>query len=150
MGYTDHSLRERICQYLQEQLKAEGGPAGLLVDRQRSLPLDKGLVPAALVYLVKETAQRIGPNSTVSRREVVFRVEIRAIDEPSDQKLDPLVNWVVQQLLSDFTVGGLADGIEEAGGQWIQEASKDQVIGAVAIDFTITYRTPVNDLVAAP
>ncbi len=147
-GIAGDSIRERICQYLVEQINAEGKPEGLLVGRQRSLPLDGSLLPAALVYLVSETSERIGPHSTVTRRTAVFRVEIRAAGEPSDQKLDPLISWVVQQAVSDFKGGGLFEGIDEVSSAWDQ-AVKDVVIGAVGIDFKVTYRTQVNDLIGA-
>lgn len=149
-GIAGDSRREKICQYMVEQLGAEGKPDGLLVDRQRSFPLDATLLPAALVYLVAETAERIGAQSTVTRRKAVFRVELRVADEPSDQQLDPLISWTVQQLMSDFKLGGLADGIEEMGSQWKQEVTKEVVIGAVGVDFEVTYRTVVNDLIGAP
>lgn len=149
-GIAGDSRREKICQYMVEQIGAEGKPDGLLVSRQRSLPLEAKLLPAALVYLVRETAERIGALSTVTQRETVFRVEIRASGEPSDQVLDPLVSWVVQQVMADYELGGLADGVDESGSQWIQEETKDLVIGAVGIDFTVRYQTEVHDLIGAP
>ena len=145
-GLAD-STREQICQYLLAQIDADEKPDGLLVGRQRSLPLDTTLLPAAIVYLISETAQRIVGRSIASRREAVFRVEIRVEGNPIDQRLDPLINWIVQQVMADFKLGGLAKEIEELGSQWTQSV-QDTAIGAVAIDFKVTYYTKVNDLTA--
>jgi hypothetical protein len=148
-GIAGDSIREKICQYMVDQINAEGRPTKLLVGRQRSLPLDSTLLPAALVYLVSEEVERLTGRSTVSRRKAVFRVELRVEGEPSDQQLDPLIGWVVQQVLADFSAGGLVKEIEELGSKWDQSA-KDIVVGAVGIDFQVTYYTQVNDLIDAP
>lgn len=146
------SRRELLAKYLVTQLEAVGKPDGLLVGRQRSLPLDATLLPAAIVYLMKESAQRIVGRSILVRRDVVFRVELRVGVEgelPIDQLLDPLIQWVVQQATADFKCGGLAHEIEELGSQWsltLAAAEGDITVGACAVDFQIRYYTKVNDL----
>jgi hypothetical protein len=139
------SLLELLAQYFQAQIDAPGKPEGLVVERQRSLPINEDLLPAALIYVLRETATKIQGRSTVMRREVVIRVELRAAGEPSDQLLDPLRQWVVSQMAVDFKCGGLAKEIEEISSQWDQKA-EDLVVGASAIDYRVTYYTKVDDL----
>jgi hypothetical protein len=139
------SRLERIAQYLVAQIDADGKPEGLLVDRQRTLPLDETTLPAVVVYFIKETAEKIAGRSTVVRRRAVFRIEKRVAGEPTDQKLEPLRQWVVAQLMADFSLGGLAKEIDEMGSQ-CDQIVKDIVVGAEATDFEVTYYTQVNDL----
>jgi hypothetical protein len=139
------SKLEQICQYCVAQVDADGKPEGLLVERQRTLPLDPSNLPAAILYLRHEAVVKIVGRSTVTRREVLLRWELRVEGEPSDQKLDPLRVWLVQQMMADFSLGGLAKEIEEVSGQWDQKA-EDLIVGACAHDFKVTYYTKVNDL----
>lgn len=146
LRWRNPSVREQICQYIMAQIDAEGKPDGLLVDKQRSLTLDPSLLPAAVVYLLEETPQKLQSRSIRVRREVVVVVELRVAGEPTDVALDPLINWVVQQVMADFSCGGLAHEIEEIKSDWAQSV-KELGIGAVAVRFKVTYYTQVNDLV---
>ena len=139
------SRTELLCEYFKSQIDAPGKPEGLVVERQRSLPIDETLLPAALIYLMKELPTKLQGRSTVMRREVVIRVELRVRDEPTDTNLDPIRQWVVSQMAADFSCGGLAKEIEEVGSQWDQETMK-LVIGALAIDYKVLYYTKVDDL----
>lgn len=144
------SVRERICAYVLAQLMAAGGPAGLQGSRQRSLPIDGALLedgPIAIVYCLKEEAKQVTQRASLTRRHLRFRVEVRAQAEATDTDLDPVLQWVVQQVMADLTMGGLVRTLEEIGTQWAA-VTEDITVGAAAVDFEVAYHCRTQDLTA--
>lgn len=139
------SIIERIEQHFVELLGDAEKPEGLLVGRDQSLPIDEDHLPAAIVYVLEEAAQKVASRSTLVRPVARIRIELRAKGEPTRRQLDPLRQWTMRRIMSDFSLGGLAKEIEYAGTQWTQAAG-DIVVGAAGMDFDVTYYHRVDDI----
>jgi len=130
-------------------------PAGLTVDRQRTLPLDPSQLPAQAVYLIDEevaTGPGRGP-SRVARRKMRVCVEHRCVvTTTADQDIRPLISWSVHALCAPNVLGepretGVHD-IQELGTVWDQAES--QLLGAARTMFLVDYVTAASDPDALP
>ena len=139
------SRRERILLAIIATLDAAGKPAGLLVHRSRTRPIEKDELPAMVAYLLAETAKRKGGEwGPVYQHAMRVRVECRQAGAPPDRELDPLATWAVKALVGNQTLGGEATSVEYVEAQWdAEEANK--VLAGAALDFVVAYETTAAD-----
>lgn len=144
------SRRTAMLDALVSRIGDAAKPAALVtVEKYRTRALPNTALAAAIVYPVRETVRRANdhPRSQVVGRTLTAAVEIRVRDEagdPLDEVLDPVLAWVVQQVLQDDTLGGLASGVQERSTEW-SAASAERPYGAAVIEFEVTYQTRAND-----
>lgn len=153
------SHRERILQAVVAALSAPSvtirgavyaKPGGLRVDRNRRRPAHEDQLPATVVFTVREAtdlethAGSFSDDAELASHVLRVGLEHRAIGEPDDQVLDPLVTWGTRALLADTTLGGLALGVEEVGIEW-DGADQDHAYGSASQHFDIAYETPDDD-----
>lgn len=133
------SILEQIAQRAVADLGAVGKPADLQVHRSRARPIDQDELPAAVVYLLTEVAQRKGGEwGPLLECDAMLAVELRVAGNPPDQVLDPHRTWAIAQLESDQTMGGLATSVSYVGAEW-QAAASNKVLGAVRLTFHVKY-----------
>ena len=127
-------------------------PTGLNIHRQRAVPIDTDLLPAAAVFQIQETVEK-GPGRSVgyvSRRKMQIGVEVRidAGSTSADQALDSYLRWVVLAVCSDPRRSTLAHDTLELGTQWDQETRSSRLALATVV-FQVDYVTSASDLDAA-
>jgi hypothetical protein len=137
------SVREGIIAQIVTLLSAGTPPA--TVSRTNTFSRDDadGSLPAIVVYPLAEKVTRTG--DTVAERVMSIAVDCQAKDAPPiDQKLDPILNWVVQKICADDTIGGRAWRAAETGTEWAIEVA-DEDVGAARVTFDIFYATDRSD-----
>lgn len=139
------SIREAIIQEIQAAIDAPEKPAGLNVHRARTRPIHQDALPAAVPYLAGEDIdEEASTKDGMVVRSLEIRVEIRVQNEVPDAALDPLVTWVVQQVLADSSLGGRTLGVYETGTSWAAE-ELNAPFGAAAVGFLVEYMTAEAD-----
>ncbi len=131
---------------------SSAGPApvpGLAVHRERTRPLEADRLPAVLLYSEDEEPSPIGSrrDAPLTERALTLKVECRAQGSqttPPDAALDPVIAWVLWQILNNEKFGGLANGVSEGKTSWTSKEG-DTVLAAAAIHFTVKYRTSRTD-----
>lgn len=143
-------VRDHVVDLLSGLVVPAGGlpagaskPAGLAVHTRRTRPIEKDNLPAQVVYLVDEDVAEYTHEEDVAR-ELAVIVESRVVADDIEAELDPLMNWAVQVLLADPTLGGLAVMVREQRLEWAA-AETDKVYGGSAIRFLVTYRTAIDN-----
>lgn len=117
-------------------------PANLLdvaVERSRMRELHPTQLPAISPYPVESTTKRKG---YLSETTLLVKVAIwvqSTTSVPVDQDLDPLWQWVHQQLLTDESLGGLAISIEPSQKIW-GFALHQAPFGDLDLHYLITFR----------
>ena len=123
-------------------------PSGLVVSRFRVRPTDSATAKSVSVYPMTESSQRVGQNrSPLTQHYLTVRCECRAVcgtNETADQSLDPILAWVVQSLLADESLGGLASGITESACAW-DASEADETYAVAWKDMTVTFAALAND-----
>lgn len=145
------SKRDAIIAQIVSQLGAAGKPTGLNVYRQRTFPVGPDVLPAQIVYAVDEEVAT-GPGSGApghikrkARRTCKVAVYSRVDGGSStDNALDPLLTWSVQQLCTDVTLASTAYDCKELGTVW-DEADADQMYGGARQYFSVDYVTDAHD-----
>lgn len=122
-----------------------GTPGGVpQAARSRTKPYEAASLPAVSVYPLREAAERVGGKTgPIIKRRLTIRIECRAVGEPADQVIDPMVAWVTKALAGN-TLNNLAHDIEETGTEWEVELA-DKAYGLASIDFSILYQTKTTD-----
>lgn len=142
------SVREQLVRAVVAAIDGSGKPSGLNVHRSRTRAIGNDQLPAVVVYLLQETLpperQQPARGRQIARRTATLVCECRAKGVLADEALDPLTTWVVQALLADPTLGGLAYAVSEAGTQW-DAAELDDVYGGAQVHFQIDYTTAAGD-----
>lgn len=144
------TVREQILDAVVTALNA-GAPAGFPVaTRTNPDPYEPGALPAVTVFPTDESVSDVGASGhrrgPVTNRRLTFRVECRAIGEPPETALDPMIAWVVKALAGS-TMGGLAHDVQEQRTEWVVEAA-EEVYGLASVEFAVDYRTLTNNLEA--
>jgi hypothetical protein len=149
------SKREAIVSAFVTALSAGGKPSGLTVHRYRTIPIGTDILPAQLVYVVREDVET-GPGSShyVATRRCIIRVETRlAVDDPSttapDAALDAFLSWAVQAICADPTLSGAVLDVWERSTEWAA-TDADKVFAGGQTDFEVRYQTLASDPDAQP
>jgi hypothetical protein len=122
------------------------GLPDVLVCNQRIRPFEQAELPAVNVKMGNERVtyptamKRTAP---VADRELHLMIRLEAAGDPP--ATDPLRVLVIQTLMGDRSLAGLAIGIDEVESQWEDEAGSDATYGVLIIDFAIRYLTAAND-----
>ena len=145
------SIREQVAGAVVAALNAAaaGGvtqPIGLTVHRERTRPITKDKLPATLVYFEDDEPTTLAKQvfrAPLTERHLGVVIEMRAIGSSSqspDEALDPLYLWVMQQIMADETLGGLAMGVTEGPMKWMATEA-DVIFAGAALHLVIHYRT---------
>lgn len=144
------SIREQIILAMVAAFNAGGGPAGLTVHRERTRPIETDSLPAVMIYNDDDQPKPLAQQTyraPLVERQLTVGVQCRAQGSASvtpDAALDPVLVWVLKQIFSDETFGGLANGVEEIRTVWSSREG-DKPVAAATIHFTIKYRTSRTD-----
>ncbi len=145
------SRRERILTLIVAALDtSDAKPAGVQIQRGRSLPLQKDMLTACIVYpLGEEVTRGDGPHGHMNRRRFAVRIESRlslSLDDetPPDTAMDPILVFLSQTMMRDPRWLGLALNTQEASLTW-EVATSDTVTVAATLDFLIDYHTLATD-----
>lgn len=139
------TIREQIIEAAVAALNT-GTPTGVpQCVRTLMQPSEQSQLPAITVFPVREEidpakAGRWGP---IIVRTLYLRFVIYASGDPADGALDPIIQWVSQQL-GGSQLGGLAQDAVEHELTW-QYDEGNFAVAAVAMDFRIEYQTLRND-----
>lgn len=120
-------------------------PAGLTVDRYRTIELKPANLPHASIYPVTATDESIG-GGTETQTEVRLALWAKpGAGESVDQALEPLWLWATQQLLTDQSLGGLARRVAPVSRVWSAAIPQAQPFGDLDLHFLITHRHMAAD-----
>jgi hypothetical protein len=132
---------------VQTYLNATGKPAGLTVHRERHRPIESETQLPATLYYTEDDAPKplagIQYKAPLTERQMTLVLEHRVkvpTGTPDDDALDPLVIWGTTQILSNESFGGLANGVDEGRTVWLSREG-ESTVGAVAVHYTVKYRT---------
>lgn len=120
-------------------------PTGLTVSRYRTLELQPANLPHLSLYTVTASTESVGGGSET---QTEIKVALWAKPGPGqslDQALDPLWLWVVQQLLTDQSLGGLARRVAPTHRVWSAAVPQAQPMGDLDAHFLITHRHQAAD-----
>jgi hypothetical protein len=120
-------------------------PAGLTVDRYRTLELKPANLPHISIYTVTATSDSIGGGSETQTEVKLAHWAKPGAGESVDQALDPLWLWSTQQLLTDQSLGGLARRVAPASRVWSAAIPQAQPFGDLDAHFLITHRHMAAD-----
>lgn len=126
-------------------------PTGLTVHRFPNRPLSTDALPAIVLFFVESPKPRYEASDTVDR-VLNLVCESRAYvpaGVPPDDAVDPLINWATLALLSDESLGGLAEKIDEGPTLW-EAVEEGQRHARARTVFEITFITLRNDPEARP
>lgn len=143
------SIREKILAELVTRLSSTSGVAGR-VFRSRIEAVQRNEMPAIVVMPATETPEQRTSSCRVDKRLTV-NVMVLLHDDVPDRAADPIVQDAHKRILPtttgrvDFTLGGLAIDIEEAGTDFRLAATD----GVVVMTYTIWYRHAVADMAVA-
>jgi len=150
--------RGELCvQGLVALADAVGKPTGLVVHRNRAMPLDQSAHPSLVVYstpasgAVGERVRRIDHDADSAERTLYVRAEIRCRGRNAAQlelDADTIYVWLVRQWASDSALSALAEDIRELSGS-IEVQYLEELYLQRYVDFEIDYLTQVADPEAA-
>jgi hypothetical protein len=140
------SIREQIADALLTVLQASGAPGGLTVHRERTRPIEQDKLPAILVYFEDEEPTPLEKQkfaAPLTQRHLNVVLEMRALaqgGQATDQAVDPLYLWIMQQVMADEKFSGLAMGVTEGPMKWTAKEA-DVIFAGAALHLVIHYRT---------
>lgn len=146
------SRRVQLLAAIAAALEGSGKPAGLNVHRARLRPLEKDLLPAAIVYVPPETPEAVTLSPLAVDRKARVAVQLRAIapeGTAAEDAVDPYYVWAVQAIQADPTLGGLALDTNEVSVTY-DAIESDSVLAACEVLFEVTYETAESDPEMAP
>jgi hypothetical protein len=143
------SIRSAILDAVYAAVNAGGKPAGVTVYRTRDAALADAQLPAIVLTRVQEDVVRgDGPRGYKVRRTLRVQVDCytaTATDgETSEDALDPITSWVVQAVMADPTLGGLAHNSNELATSWTLE-DRNSVHAHAAVVFGLEYITAAGN-----
>lgn len=138
------SIREQIIIKLQSYAAAA---LGLEVQRSRTNPISKNAAYGVYCYAENERNSEQMNNRTTRELSVKFCIFVRG-DEP-DRLADFPVSTLVNSLLTDHRVGGLATQIQETSTEWDFDSDVSEDYGTATVSFLITYTTNRVDQTSA-
>lgn len=141
------SITTRILARMTDNLKTKAPDAGIgitaaNIERSRRRPAERNELPLITVRPLTEdvgkaTANRICP---AVLRSLDIAVTVRCEGEDAD--LDPYRNFAIETIMSDGTLGGIANEVEELHHDWDGEgAAADADYAEDTIIFKVTYQT---------
>jgi hypothetical protein len=105
-------------------------------------PLRQGDGARVRVFPFDEKVTPMGVK--VVRRELVVKLDLLRAPVPDDvavnKGIDPLYLWCVTRLVTDRTLGGLVDWLEERSRAWGGKEA-EQPHGKLLLEFAVVYRT---------
>jgi len=132
---------ERILAAAHAALDGPGKPDGCDVYRNRVWPTEQGVT--INVRAVRDEPMRESFPAGLVRR-LTFALDIRAVGDVPETRLDDPWVWSVQTLTSDATLQGLVRDLTEAPRDWDAEAY-DQNLGGLTCGWTAEYETDETD-----
>lgn len=143
------SRRSAIVDAIVAAVDGASKPAGLTVFRTRADAVRAANLPAVVISRVQEDVTRgDGSRGYKARRTLHVRADCfvsTATDgETSEDALDPLTSWVVQAVMADVTLGGLAHNTNEVATQW-SVSDTDAVYAHAGVGFAIDYITAAGN-----
>lgn len=139
------TIREHIAAAMLGLLNT-GTPSGVpAATRSRLEQYEASRLPAICLYPTSEDVEMMagGPFAPVVKRTMIFRVECRAIGDPADTALDPLLSWVTKALCGK-TISGYGHYCHELDTQW-DFAAADKDYGLAAVRLSVQYSTKTDD-----
>ena len=114
-------------------------PVGLTVDRSHLREFAPSQLPSATIYPMEASTSRIGYLSeTLLTVKIAIWVKGTA-GTPVDLDLDPIWQWVNQQLITDESLGGLAIRVEPARKIWGFNLAQGP-FGDLDLHYLVTFR----------
>jgi len=142
------SIRERILAEIKTRLTATTGVSGR-VFRSRIEAVQRNEMPAIIVFPMGEAPEQRTSSCKVDKRLTVNVMVLVHADVP-DQAADGILQDAHKRIIPttagalDFTLGGLAIDIEEAGTDFRMAATD----GVIVASYTVWYRHSTGDLAA--
>lgn len=137
-------LAECLARLTGAPLGATPKPAALGADRSRMRELAPDRLPWISIYPMERRTTR-GGNLATSVLSIKVVLWVKADNaSPIDEGLDPLYQWVHQQLTTDESLGGLATGLAPVLATW-GFALHQAPFGDLDLHFDITYRHQAAD-----
>jgi hypothetical protein len=142
------SYTKRITSQIVAVLGAPGVPTGVTVNKSRDTAVAVNELPMYSVYLDNEHPEPIGQprRPVLIKRELDLAVKIRVAG--TDDDIDPHRQWVIAQIMTDTSLGGLASNIQEGDTEWDSEEATDGNYTASIIRFKVEYYTKPADITA--
>ncbi len=143
------SIRERILAEIVTRLGSTTGVSGR-VFRSRLEAVQRNEMPAIIVLPEGDSPEQRTSSCKVDKKLTVGVMVLVHADVP-DQAADPILQDAHKRIMPttggqiDFTLGGLAIDIEEAGTDFRLAATD----GVVVQSYLVWYRTAIADLAAA-
>lgn len=139
-------------------IDAPAKPTNFVVGRSWALLGDLVNEPdiiSAIVKPGKEATETVGgPRNFIADRTFFVVVEIvcnAADGESWDQTLDPIQSWIITQLNTDKTLGGLVKRIDEKETVWTDgDVKNERENGKVHMLFSVQHYTKANNQEAKP
>lgn len=130
---------------------AAGKPAGLVVttSRQRPTSSDTALSHMAVYPVRDEPAASSEPRNRCfagARRKLTVAIECRCAGSDLDNEV--LRAWALQQVMSDFTLGGKAVNVEEGVTDWAGEVDSTADYSQAVLELIVEYVRPRRTLEA--
>jgi hypothetical protein len=119
-------------------------PSGLTVDRSRMLELKPEKLPHASIYpLVGDTSRK----GTAAESALTMKIAIwvkGSNASPVDKDMDPIWQWIHQQLFADESLGGLSMQIHQIQKVW-GFALHQAPFGDLDLHYQVIYRHSPTD-----
>lgn len=138
------SRREAIIEAAKAVLEKPGKPTNLTMLRHRTREIDASLLPVGVILNGVEVITRQTAAPPTIDRELTFNVEFRAVGEPADEILDPMIAWAEVALLTDTDFTDLVRSINLNRIIWDQAEGK-AAHAAASMEFSAQYRTVYGD-----
>ena len=138
------SLEQQILSEMLDRLKGPalgpiGRPPDLAVERSRLRELAHCQLPALSIYPLEAVTVRKGclRETTLTVKVAIWAKSTASV--PVDQELDPLWQWVHQQVVTDPSMGGLAQKVEPSQKIW-GFALHQAPFGDLDLHYLITFK----------
>jgi hypothetical protein len=119
-------------------------PSGLIVERSRLRELAPSHLPAIGIYPLEADSEEVGSRT---QEDLAVKIAIFAKGAgttPVDQDLDPIDQWVHQQLYTDKSLSGLCLGLCLVKKTWGFNLSQN-VMGDLDLHYLVTFRHQSNN-----
>jgi hypothetical protein len=142
------SLTKRITSQIVAVIGAPGVPAGVTVNKSRDTAVALNELPMYSVYLENEHQEPQGQprRPVLIKRELDLSVKIRVAG--TDDDIDPHRQWIIAQIFSDISLGGLANNVQEIDSEWESEEGTDGSYTAAILHLKVEYQTKSADITA--
>jgi hypothetical protein len=140
MPLPTQSITDKILARIAANLTTAA--TGLMtVNRSKQRPNELSELPLAIVRPLKEMVNKIGHSIRVPGVERTLTVGVIVRAEGQDADLDPYRTLVIQSVMGDLSVGGLAIEVNETEHNWENEEATDADYTQDVIAFEVRYQT---------